>query len=98
MSCIYPANDSESAAHSCATDSSTQTDVEQVRGDKATSKQHKALWREFAVKYEHPDHRSWMGLLDTLIPLFVGWYLMYRCLPISYGLTLLLAVPTGLFY
>jgi omega-6 fatty acid desaturase (delta-12 desaturase) len=58
----------------------------------------KAPWRTFAPRYERPDHRRWTALADTLIPFFLGWYLMYRSLEISYGLTLLLALPTGGFY
>lgn len=56
-------------------------------------------WRQAVAPFEHSDTiRSCAQLANTLIPFFGLFYLMYRCLEISYGLTLALAVPTALFW
>src|SRR5690348_1479215 len=58
-----------------------------------------APWRVVTARYERPHLLcSLRQLADTLIPFFLLLTLMYRSLAISYGLTLVLAVPTALFY
>jgi omega-6 fatty acid desaturase (delta-12 desaturase) len=53
-------------------------------------------WQDIVAKYQNPDlRRSLWNMANTFIPYFVGWYLMYRSLEISYWLTLALAVPVA---
>ena len=52
-------------------------------------------WQDIVAKYQNPDlRRSLWNMTNTFVPYFVGWYLMYRSLEISYWLTLALALPT----
>ena len=55
--------------------------------------------RAAVAPYERPDlWRSVWATINTLVPFFALWYLMYRSLSISYWLTLALAVPAAGFY
>ncbi len=58
----------------------------------------KFKWQGIVSKYSFPETwRSAWQVANSVIPFFVGWYLMYRSLEIGYWLTLLLAVPTAGF-
>ncbi len=58
----------------------------------------KFKWQGIVSKYAFPETwRSVWQVANSVIPFFVGWYLMYRSLEIGYWLTLLLAVPTAGF-
>jgi len=55
-------------------------------------------WREIVAKYQ--DSSAWRGgwqLVNTLIPYAALWYLMWRCLAVSYWLTAPLAILAGGF-
>ncbi|MHB9144508.1 MAG: fatty acid desaturase [Symbiobacteriia bacterium] len=55
--------------------------------------------RAAVAPFEHPDlWRSLWAVINTLVPFFVLWYLMYRSLSVSYWLTLALALPASGFY
>ncbi len=55
-----------------------------------------ADWRAVVARYQRADVvRSLMQILTTIVPLAAGLYLMYRSLAWSYGITLLLAIPTA---
>ena len=55
--------------------------------------------RAAIAPFEHPDlWRSIWATVNSLVPFFVLWYLMYRSLSLSYWLTLALAIPTVGFY
>ncbi len=54
------------------------------------------FWNRVLAPYKQADNGKAAFQLVTTSLLFAGaWYLMYRSLAISYGLTLLLAVPTA---
>ena len=56
------------------------------------------VWGETVAKYKHSVLRkSCWQVVNTVLPFFGLWYLMYLSLSWSYWLTLLLAVPTGGF-
>jgi omega-6 fatty acid desaturase (delta-12 desaturase) len=58
----------------------------------------KFKWQGIVSKYAFPETwRSLWQVANSVIPFFVGWYLMYRSLEIGYWLTLILAVPTAGF-
>ena len=58
----------------------------------------KNFWRQAVIPYQSSDTRkSIWQLINTLIPYFLLWTLMYFSLNTSYWLTLLLAIPTGGF-
>ncbi len=58
----------------------------------------KLAWRQAVAKYQQSDtRRSYWQVVNTLLPYFVLWYLMYRSLAVSYWLTLLLAIPAAGF-
>ena len=58
----------------------------------------KFRWQGIVSKYAYPETwRSLWQVFNSVIPFFVGWYLMYRSLNVGYWLTLLLAVPTAGF-
>ncbi|MFN7828729.1 MAG: fatty acid desaturase [Acidobacteriota bacterium] len=53
-------------------------------------------WQDLVKPYQKSDNlRSIWQLVNTIIPLFVMYYAMYRSLSYSYWLTLLLALPTA---
>jgi acyl-lipid omega-6 desaturase (Delta-12 desaturase) len=55
-------------------------------------------WRRAVAKYQKPDlRRSVWQVVNTLIPYCLFWYVMYRSLEVSYGMTLAFAVPTAGF-
>jgi len=57
-----------------------------------------STWKSLVVKYQTADTwKSIWQLLNTFIPFFVLWYLMYLSLDVGYWLTLLLAIPTAGF-
>ena len=58
----------------------------------------KFKWQGLVSKYAYPETwRSLWQVANSVIPFFVGWYLMYKSLAVGYWLTLLLAVPTAGF-
>jgi omega-6 fatty acid desaturase (delta-12 desaturase) len=58
----------------------------------------KFKWQGIVSKYAYPETwRSVWQIINSVIPFFIGWYLMYRSLEVGYWLTLLLAVPTAGF-
>jgi omega-6 fatty acid desaturase (delta-12 desaturase) len=55
-------------------------------------------WQDLVKKYQSPDNwRSVWQIVNSIIPYFAMWYLMYRSLSISYWLTLLLSIPAAGF-
>ena len=53
-------------------------------------------WQKVVAKYQKPDlRRSIWEMVNTFVPFFALWYLMYRSLDYSYWLTLALALPTA---
>ena len=53
----------------------------------------KSSWQQAVAKYRHSDRlRSVWQIVNTLLPYFVLWYLMYRSLEFSYWLTLALSI------
>jgi omega-6 fatty acid desaturase (delta-12 desaturase) len=62
------------------------------------SPEFQASWRKALARYQTPDlNRSLWQLLNSTVPFFLLWYLMYRSLAVGYWLTLLLSVPTAGF-
>ena len=58
----------------------------------------KFKWQGLVSKYAYPETwRSLWQVANSVIPFFVGWYLMYKSLAVGYWLTHLLAVPTAGF-
>lgn len=56
-------------------------------------------WRKLLDPYKRPSTRSaTIQLLDTALPFAFCWYLMLKSLTVSYGLTLLLSIPTGFLF
>jgi omega-6 fatty acid desaturase (delta-12 desaturase) len=57
-----------------------------------------AAWREIVVQYQNPSTaRALWQITNTLVPLALLWYLMYRSLAVSWWLTLPLAALAGAF-
>src|SRR5262245_57243915 len=57
-----------------------------------------AKLRAAIAPYQRADlHRSLWQIANTFIPYLLLWYLMYRSLTVSYGITLALAVIAGGF-
>lgn len=55
-------------------------------------------WGETLAKYKHPSQlKSCWQVVNSLLPFCAMWYLMYLSTFWSYGLTLLLAIPTAGF-
>jgi len=53
-------------------------------------------WRKIVNSYQQPDVRkSIWQLVNTLVPYFALWVLMYYALDISYWLVLALSIPAG---
>jgi omega-6 fatty acid desaturase (delta-12 desaturase) len=53
-------------------------------------------WQDIVAKYQNPNlRRSLWQMANSFVPFFVGWYLMYRSLEVSYLLTLALAAPVA---
>jgi len=58
----------------------------------------KFKWQSVTSKYAFPETwRSLWQVANSLVPFFIGWYLMYRSLEVGYWLTLILAIPTAGF-
>jgi omega-6 fatty acid desaturase (delta-12 desaturase) len=56
------------------------------------------VWNETVSRYKHPDFRkSCWQILNSVVPFFLLWYLMYLSYSYSYWLTLVVAVPTAGF-
>lgn len=57
-----------------------------------------ATWKNLVAQYQtsHAWKSIWQ-VVNTFIPFFVMWYLMYLSIDISYWLTLLLSLPTAGF-
>jgi omega-6 fatty acid desaturase (delta-12 desaturase) len=56
------------------------------------------IWGETITRYKYSDMRkSCWQVANSVLPFFSLWYLMYLSYSWSYGLTLLLAVPTAGF-
>lgn len=50
-------------------------------------------WKEITAKYQNPDwRRSLWQTVNSLLPYFILWYLMYQSLAISYWITIGLAI------
>jgi acyl-lipid omega-6 desaturase (Delta-12 desaturase) len=57
----------------------------------------KPVWAKIVKQYQKADHRSWVQIANTFIPLAILYVLMYLSMNISYVLTLLLApIAAGL--
>src|SRR6266545_6190223 len=57
-----------------------------------------SAWKETVAKYQKPAiGRSVWQIVNTLVPYAVLWYLMYRSLPVSFWITVPLAVLAGGF-
>jgi acyl-lipid omega-6 desaturase (Delta-12 desaturase) len=57
-----------------------------------------AAWKAIVLKYQTPSvWRAVWQIINTLVPYFGLWYLMYLCLPISWWLVVPLAVLAGGF-
>ncbi len=55
-----------------------------------------AAWKKIVAKYQKPSTwRAIWQIIDTLIPYGLIWYLMYRCLTVSWWLVVPLAVLAG---
>jgi len=55
-------------------------------------------WREIIKKYNSPDtFRSIWQIINSVVPYFLIYYLMYRSMELSYWITLALAVPAAGF-
>jgi omega-6 fatty acid desaturase (delta-12 desaturase) len=55
-------------------------------------------WKEIVAKFQTPSlPRAIWQMVNTLVPYFALWYLMWLSLAVSYWLTLALAVLAGLF-
>jgi len=55
-------------------------------------------WKEIVAKFQVPSvPRAVWQIVNTLVPYFALWYLMWRSLAGSYWVTLALAVLAGLF-
>jgi omega-6 fatty acid desaturase (delta-12 desaturase) len=56
-------------------------------------KSNKLPWQQAVAGYQHPvrRHSIWQ-IINTIVPFFIVWYLMYRSLEITYWLTLALSV------
>ena len=56
-----------------------------------------SAWRQLVAPYQTPEvWRSVFQIVNTLVPFFAMWYLMYRSLEVSYWLTLaLVPITTG---
>jgi omega-6 fatty acid desaturase (delta-12 desaturase) len=53
-------------------------------------------WQDLVKKYQSPDRwRSAWQIINSFVPFFLLYYLMYRSLSFSYGLVLLLALPAA---
>ncbi len=54
--------------------------------------------REILGQYHEPDpYKAWVQVLNSFIPLILGWILMTYSLRYSYAFTLVLAIPTAGF-
>ncbi len=57
-----------------------------------------ADWKKIVVRYQTPSiGRAVWQIVNTLVPYFALWYLMYLALPVSYWLVVPLAVLAGAF-
>lgn len=55
-------------------------------------------WVQVVSKYHQPHTgKSIWQIVNTFVPYFMLWYVMYLSLSVGYWLTLLLAIPTALF-
>ena len=64
----------------------------------AAPKSSKPSWREIVAKYQHTEVPSALvQLVTTLLPLAIGFTLMFLSLAWPYWVTLLLAIPTAGF-
>jgi omega-6 fatty acid desaturase (delta-12 desaturase) len=62
------------------------------------SKQERLFWRSMVAEYQTPSKwKSVWQLLNSVMPFFLLWGLMYLSLSYSYWLTLLLALPAAGF-
>ena len=65
---------------------------------KDTYQSFKQQWRSIVAKYQEPSvARSAWQIINSFVPYFVCWALMYLSLSVSYWLTLALALPTAGF-
>lgn len=68
-----------------------------MKSTKATTGASKQLaWRTAVRQFESPSFkRSLWQVVNTVVPFFALWYLMYLSLGVSYLLTLVLAIPAA---
>src|SRR6187431_1299512 len=53
-------------------------------------------WAATVAQFKRPDRlRAWWQVINTIVPFFGLWYLMYLSYAVSYWLTLLLALPAA---
>jgi omega-6 fatty acid desaturase (delta-12 desaturase) len=65
---------------------------------KPTLQANVALWKEIVARYQKPSTpRAVWQMIDTLGPYALLWYLMYRCLTISWWLLVPFAILAGAF-
>lgn len=64
----------------------------------ASAKAKKLPWQQAVIRYQNSDvRRSLWQLVNSVAPYFILWYLAYRSLSVSYGLTLVFAFLAALF-
>ncbi|MQC25896.1 MAG: fatty acid desaturase [Chloroflexi bacterium] len=64
----------------------------------AATKKNTPEWVEIVRRYQTPDwRRSVWQIVNSGVPFFLIWVLMYYSLQVSYGLTLALALLNGMF-
>src|SRR5580704_2874413 len=57
-----------------------------------------AAWKEIVARYQKPSlGRGIWQIVNTLVPYFALWYLMYLSLAVSWWLTIPLAILAGAF-
>ena len=72
--------------------------TENLNPDEGRHSDKTAAWKEVVVRYQTPSPlRAFWQITNTLCPLALLWYLMYRSLEVSWWLTLPLAVLAGAF-
>ncbi len=56
-------------------------------------KSSKLFWHQAVARYQYPNQwRSIWQIVNTIVPYFIAWYVMYRSLEVTYWLTLALSV------
>ncbi|HZQ47850.1 MAG TPA: fatty acid desaturase, partial [Verrucomicrobiae bacterium] len=72
--------------------------IHEPAAPKAQSTSDVAAWKAIVAEYQKPSAaRAVWQIINTLGPLAILWYLMYRSLAVSYWITLPLALLAGAF-